>query len=237
MDKINDFNYEEFLKGFINNDYKFVFFDSLDSNKKEIILRHDVDFDCELAWELAKIENSFGIKANYFFLLFNDAYNPFCFKNIELIKKIKKMGHQISLHFDPSIYGDDFKRGLLREISLFEEFFETKIKIISIHKPNDFFIKSNSLINGIEHTYLDKYFSKIKYLSDSTGRWRFGYPLDSIEFKEGKSFQILIHPIWWFFSNDNNLQKIENLFEYKNNRFKEMIQKNYPKILENYGKK
>jgi len=237
MNIIDDFNYEELLKGFKDEGYKFISFGLLSSGGKEIILRHDIDFDCELALELAKIENTFGIHANYFFLLFNDAYNPFSPKNIEFIKKIKEMGHQISLHFDPVIYGDDFEKGLVKEISLFEDFFGTKINIISIHRPNDFFLKSKSLIGGIEHTYLDKYFSKIKYLSDSTGRWRFGHPFDSIEFKEGKSFQILIHPVWWFVNSSDNLYRIENLFKYKNDRFRKMIQENYPKILENYEKK
>jgi hypothetical protein len=237
MNIVDNFNYENFLKGFEDNGYKFIFFNAPIIGKKEIILKHDVDFDCELALKLAEIESKNNIKSTYFFLLRNEAYDAFSNKNLEIIKKIKEMGHRVSIHFDPVIYDNNFVDGLITEVAIFEKKLETKVNIISIHRPNVFFTSSNSLINGLEHTYLNKYFKDIKYLSDSSGRWRFGHPFDSMEFSAGKSFQILTHPVWWTVEGQNNLQKIENLFKLKGNKFKAMVQKNYKKIFENYETK
>ena len=62
-------NYKKFINTFLENDYKDVFFNELTSDKNQLIIRHDVDLDCELAYEMSNIEKDMGIKSSYFFLL------------------------------------------------------------------------------------------------------------------------------------------------------------------------
>ena len=59
-------------------------------------------------------------------------------KNIKAIKSIIGLGHEIGLHFDPSIYQGD--ENLLNavchnECDSVERLFNKKIEIISFHRP------------------------------------------------------------------------------------------------------
>ena len=61
-----------------------------------VVLKHDVETDVTRAYEIAKIESAFGHKGSYYvqaYLLENS-------KNIELLKEMQKMGHEISYHYD-----------------------------------------------------------------------------------------------------------------------------------------
>jgi hypothetical protein len=213
-------NYRDLLEKFLLKGYQFVFFKELDSPINQVVMRHDIDFDCSLALELAKIESDLNIQSTYFFLLSNDAYNIVSPSNFKSILEIKKLGHQVSLHFDPLIY-DDFEKGFEMERGSFESLFATKLEIISLHRPNTFFQNYNRTIKGVEHTYMEKYFKKIKYFSDSTGIWRFGHPFNSPEFRANHSLHILVHPVWWLTSGQGNVEKINKHYHMKVNRIKD----------------
>ncbi len=222
---MNEKEYSEFLKQLKKN-YKFVFFDEINFNEEnQIILRHDIDFDVQLAKEIALIENSLKIKSTFFFLITSESYNIMNKDNFKDIVEIKKMGHQISLHFDPINY-DDYEKGLLDEINYFENHFNTKVKIISLHRPNEFFLTQNKSIKNIEHTYLSKYFNDIKYFADSRGIWRYGNPIESEEFKNNKNLQILVHPIWWVVEGENWNETLKNYFKIKKEKLKNHYSKN-----------
>ena len=206
-------SYENLLKAFIEQDYETVFFTSDIKSKNHLILRHDIDFDCHYANEIASIENSLNMNATYFFLLCSDSYNLLSKRNKSAVSQIKEKGHKISLHFDPVIYGDDFLEGFRYEREVFEKSFETKIETISIHRPNDFFLKFDEKLDDVEHTYQKKYFEDIKYISDSQGSFRFGHPLESRDFAQKNSIHLLTHPIWWQTAGDSNIRILQNHIE------------------------
>ena len=52
----------------------------------------------------------------------------------------------------------------------FEDFFTTKLDIISIHRPGVFLENNNRKLPGCSHTYEDRFFKDIVYLSDSGGK-------------------------------------------------------------------
>lgn len=131
-------SYENFLRTFQDHGYRFCFYDELKDPKRQIVLRHDIDFDTNFALQSALIEKQLGIKATYFFLLRSNFYNIFSPQDHENILLIQEMGHKISIHFDPSIY-EDFHKGLQMEVLLFREFFQLDVEIISLHRPNTFF--------------------------------------------------------------------------------------------------
>ena len=203
-------NYKNFLNKFLDNKYEFIFFNEFkEKSVNKIILRHDVDLDIDLALKMAEIENSLGLKSIYFFLLTNQSYNLISDSNIKKVTGIKKLGHQISLHFDLSIY-DNPKKGFAMEKKIFNNVFNEDMYITSIHRPNSSFLANPENFFEISNTYEKKYIKKIAYFADSGGSFRFGNPLKSKEFLDNKNIQLCIHPIWWINSYENVNLTLEN---------------------------
>lgn len=203
--------YEDFLQAPLDRGYRFVFFDEQDGPDRQLILRHDIDFDTSFALQMARIESEMGVKATYFFLMRSELYNLLSAPNIRNVTEIKELGHRISLHFDPVIY-DDFQEGFRQEVALFQQQFDVEVQVVSIHRPNAFFQEYDAPIMGVEHTYQSKFFRKIKYFADSRGEWRYGHPFDSEAFGQGKTLQILIHPIWWMMGGESKHDKLRRYF-------------------------
>ena len=61
-----------------------------------IVLKHDVETDVSGAYEIAKIEHRYGHRGSYYVqaYLMDDA------KNIDHLKRMQEMGHEISYHYD-----------------------------------------------------------------------------------------------------------------------------------------
>ena len=108
----------------------------------DIYLRHDIDFSLEDGLKIAKLENELNIKANFFFMLTSEMYNPLSKNSSLIIDKIRDMGHSISLHFDPTVY-ENLDMGFKKEREIFETHFKTSLEIISIHRPRDFLLNNN----------------------------------------------------------------------------------------------
>ena len=58
------------------------------------------------------------------------------------------------------------------------------------------------------------------YISDSTGRWRYGHPIESVAFNARKPIQLLTHPIWWVQEGETPTEKLERWLysDFHNNR-------------------
>jgi len=187
-------DYEKLLIEFKAAKYKFIKFDSLVPEKNRVLLRHDIDCDVTLAVKMAEVEHALGVNSTYFIFIRSRSYNVLERKNAASIMKIKKLGHWISLHYDPSMY-KDVSRGVVYELDLFTEIFGERPYVISFHSPPKDVVDLDLL--ECRHTYQPRYFTDIAYISDSRGRFSYGHPLKSQAFKEGKTLQLLIHPIWW----------------------------------------
>jgi len=203
-------NYKTFIHKFIENEYRFIFFDELIQNKdKQIILRHDVDLDIDLAYEMAIIENKLGIKSTFFFLLSNNSYNLISEKNKKILNKIRDLGHKISLHFDMMIY-DNVEEGFEREKDIFHQIFNENINIISIHRPKNNFLETPDKFFTTQNSYEKKYIKEIHYFADSGGSFRYGNPLNSDAFIKKQSMQLVIHPAWWMVDR-NSVKEIVDI--------------------------
>lgn len=212
MKNFSKSNYIKLINQFKKQGY--LFKDYFNFKKKGcVILRHDVDFDLESAEEIAHIEKKQKIKSNFFFMISNNFYNIFSKNNQRIIKKIQYLGHNISLHYDHKNY-NNIKEGLNFEKKAFEKIFNSKIQIISIHRPGKFLDKSIKF-NLVKHAYENCYFNEIKYFSDSGGHFKYGDPIKSQEFRNKKSMQLLIHPIWWVSKGKNSSEKLKH---WMNNR-------------------
>jgi hypothetical protein len=199
----------------IKKKYKFKYFNEKISKYNNIILRHDVDYHIDYALQIANLEKKLKIKSTYFFLLRSDFYNLLSHESVKKINLIKKLGHQVSIHFDSKIYKKDVKKNFINEKKLFQDIFKTKVKAISFHRPQPKYLYSKKTFFGTAHSYQKKYMKNIKYFADSQNTFLHGNPLDSEEFRNNKSMQILIHPIWWFGNLKKNKKKFQFLLKDK----------------------
>ncbi len=157
-----------------------------------LLLRHDVDFSVNHAYEIAKIDKSQNIFSTFFFMLTSNMYNLLSQTNRQLVLEIKEMGHKISLHFDPTVYKkiDQFKQ----EREIFEKNFMVEVDIVSVHRPGIFLNNNNLDLFGSKQTYQNKYFKKMKYISDSSGRDVSDDLDDYLESNKKKGLHLLLHP-------------------------------------------
>jgi len=213
---MNSCDYENIIRKYLTAGYKAAFFNEKPESHHQLILRHDVDFSCKLAHKMALLESKIGVKSTYFFMMNNPIYNVFSRENKNYIREIKSLGHEVSIHFD-MIHGE-----LNREICIFQEFFDVEVNIVSIHRP----IMDILDELDIEHTYLPKYMEDIKYISDSRGKFRYGHPLESQEFRDGKSMQLLTHPAWWVSEKEDSIEIIESVISDNNEMNKKYFLEN-----------
>lgn len=182
--------------------------DNIDKIKRCMILRHDVDFSLERAFEMAKIEKKLGIRSTYFIRL-HAPYNPFDFKNYSRIMGIINMGHEIGLHFEAvdmaAISKERAEDIFMKEKEVLERIFDVKIVSCAEHRDFthigklSFFDKADNMALGIRYNAYDKVLmGKVKYISDSLGNWREGCLCNHIG-KQDKLY-VLTHPSLWFYN-------------------------------------
>lgn len=66
-------------------------------SNKGLILRHDVDFSLDLAYEFSRIENNNLKFSIYYILMTSDLYNPFSKESKKIIKSMLEKGFEIGL--------------------------------------------------------------------------------------------------------------------------------------------
>ena len=173
----------------------FVFSTDLNIITKELLLRHDIDFDLVLAHQMALIENSLGIKSLYLVMTQNPLYDVSSKESVEHIEKINSLGHEIGLHYDPSVsYIHNFSDQFCKLNSLLG--FEAKF--YSHHQPTLYgFSNIEDTGNRIS---LNAHFSNFEYISDSCMQPR----KDFFEVINGRNkVHLLIHPEFWMLDSIN----------------------------------
>ena len=223
------FSYNEF-KNLINMvqqnlpivDYK----DVNDNTKKFCVLRHDIEFSIDRAYKLAKIEKELGVVSTYTVQVRNNTYNALSEKNIDLISKIKELGHHIGLHQNPpsSMKLDTLKDYIMRDITILENCYGFEIDRFAFHRPKkeylNCYIELDNKINCYDkkffHFFEDKPESlEILYLADSNHKWKYGYPLD-FNFSKINKLQLLTHPFSWSNSGGDNYGNFVTLIRERN---------------------
>lgn len=199
-------HYSYILNNALRVGYEFKgFHEQISENPRVIFLRHDIDVSVSMALQMAELEAELGVRSTYFVLPNSPLYNLLEDEVIEILIKIRDMGHWTGLHVDlPNT--PLFKNATIKKITniLFKSFsslvpFEP---VISYHRPTRdvFGLKFESFAN----TYEDRFFKDIKYLSDSRKNWREGCPCQAILEGKYQQLQLLTHPIWWGTVDDLN---------------------------------
>lgn len=195
--------YGELLDLLLRNGYVFSKYAEVGVRAKSCILRHDIDLSIAKALQMAEYEASrpSQVESTYFVLLKTDFYNPASRKSVSMLRKIASMGHEIGLHFDEAAYSsgmnyESCSLAVENEVRILEGILEIPIRVVSMHRPSQFFLESNYKFKGLINAYDRVYFKDYKYISDSRRKWRED-PVAAIESGEYCNFHILIHPFWY----------------------------------------
>ena len=168
----------------------------LDELKKPLLLRHDIDFSIEMAYEMANFEYDLGICSSYYVMLHSPTYNALAPDSIEMIRQMYKMGHEIGLHYD-SRYSMSFETDILSRINMKAIYSYTQ------HAPG--LTKKEEYQTLVDPNDLD-----LKYISDSGRNWREGCVCQHIG--KDKKLHVLIHPVWWITESKDRQDAIHKLW-------------------------
>jgi hypothetical protein len=174
-----------------------------------IILRHDVDYTMDGLITLARIEAELGCTATYCLRVHSDEYNLFACSTWATVDSIRRMGHELGLHFEAANVGRalglDPAELLIREKAVLEAILGQPVVTCSEHRELSGTIHGTPLYEQL-HSPLDadftyyamdaKYCRDMKYLSDSNAHWREGDLLEHLGRHD--RLQVLVHPDWWF---------------------------------------
>ena len=203
--------------------YTFAGIDEIVADRKTAFLRHDVDLCLSRATKMALMEAELGVCATYYVLVSTSMYNVASAQSRELMRKILLAGHEIGLHFDSSLYAGDIavlETKAACECSILENLIDQPIKSLSFHRPAPSLIGLPGRFAGRRHTYEPEIFNQIGYISDSSGGWYRGHPLDHPSVIAGAAIQLLTHPLWW--TNETAVSPSEILKQIKLERAAEI---------------
>ena len=200
-----------------------------DKTKKFCVLRHDIEFSIDRAYELAKIEKELDVTSTYTVQLRNNTYNALSQKNIEAIQEIESMGHYIGLHQNPPQMGDDeLVDYILKDIETLEHYYGFEVDRFAFHRCGsnpqllEKYVKVPNKINCYAEDFFH-YFSgdrpeelRVHYLADSNHEWKYGHPLHVDYWDLPQKMQLLTHPFSWSEDGYDNISNFTKLIRERN---------------------
>jgi len=199
-------NYDRLLDIALKNGYMFSDYDlrapSNDSQKREIVWRHDVEFSVHRALKMARIEHEKGIKAHYFFQIHCEFYNIFEKEIYGLAKQIQALGHYVGLHFDAHFWEisskEHLEECLSKDRTILEDLLSAEMKSFSFHNTTPALLSmDDTLYAGLLNVYSKVIRAKYRYCTDSTGIWRYERLEDVLNDSSIQYLQVLTHDGMW----------------------------------------
>ena len=219
-------DYREILR-IVKESGRTAFFEEALEMDAFVILRHDVEYSVDRAYELSKVEESMDMRATYFFQWTNNSYNILSRKNRTILTDMYERGHRIGLHFALNGMTDmqQIRVKIAQEIEMLSTMLGFPIRSFSIHRPSPDVLAENIKLPGILNAYQDDFFCfdpkagpdsdlPIKYLSDANHIWRYGYP-DEETIRRHQKVQILVHPFGWTREGYDNLNNYRTMIDEK----------------------
>ena len=166
MNETADFTlaaYKVLLEALLDRGYEVRGYADADPQQRHLILRHDIDMSLEAALPVAEIENSLGLRAHYFVLLRTEMYNLFSARAREILLALRRLGHEIGLHLDASLYGNELAeldKAAEMECRVLEAATGAAVRTISFHRPAKSLLDYPQALAGRLHAYQPKFFSR-----------------------------------------------------------------------------
>lgn len=176
-----------------------------------VILRHDIDFSITKAEEMAELDRHVGVQSTFFVLLTAPYYNPLWEENLQALRRIAAMGHEIGLHYDCSGFdalSADEQYHLIQTLAgCLESHLGMHVKSIAQHKPTA--ATTRPEFPGYLDAYSQRFFRDIAYISDS--RMMFRVKDVHAFFRGHARCQAALHPVWWYAKPRTRMQVFEEL--------------------------
>lgn len=165
----------------------------LPTSEDFVVLKHDVETDVAHALAMAKIEAKYGHKGSFYV----QAYLLEDEKNVEMLRKMQAMGHEISYHYDVM----DFARG---EMDVALEEFEKNRRLF---EENGFALETlcqhgNPVVERVGYTSNRDFFRSERvralypHLSDIMVNFKEAHGTDYTYFSDaGRQFKLIFDPI------------------------------------------
>lgn len=212
-------NYKRLIELAKEKEFEFILHkDKFVPERKDIIWRHDVEFEPDLALKMAQIEHDLGVQTTYFFQLHSPYYNLFDEHYSKVFHQIKDLGHHCGLHFDCRYWGISDEKELDKFIATDCNFLEAnlgeKMETFSFHNTTPF---TQSCLEyrygGLINVYSSYFKEHYNYCGDSLGYWRFDRLEDVLNDNKVQHLQVLTHDGNWsdeVLSPRNRFAKVMN---------------------------
>ena len=167
-----------------------------EETKKPLLIRHDVDFSLEYAYDLANYEYDLGIQTSYYIYFHSWSYNALGPEEMKMIQAMKEMGHEIGFHYDS-------RYSLSHEPDLLSSMIRGGLFSYTQHVPT---LSKKETYQGLQ----DPFEYDLKYISDSGRNWREGCICQHIG--KDKRLHVSIHPEWWVTNSKDRADMIHQLW-------------------------
>ena len=221
-------NYKRLLQIAVDNGFQFILHkDDFVEDRRDVIWRHDVEFEPELSLRMAEIEHDIGVKATYFFQLHSEYYNTFDSFYRDIFNKIKDLGHHVGMHFDSHYWNITDEKQLDEYIKLDRNYFEmnmgVEIDTFSFHNTTPFTQSCLALkYGGLINVYSSFFKNHFDYCSDSLGYWRYDRLEDVLNNNAVRHLQVLTHDGNW---SDEVLSPRKRLVKFMSHHSERLINK------------
>lgn len=196
-------NYKRLVKLAKEKGFQFILHkDEFVPERKDVIWRHDVEFEPDIALKMAEIEHEEGVQTTYFFQLHSGYYNLFDEHYSKVFHLIKNLGHHVGLHFDCRYWGINDERQLDDHITLDKVYLEknlgVEIDTFSFHNTTPFTQSCLAYTyGGLVNVYSSYFKEHYNYCGDSLGYWRFDRLEDVLNDEKVQHLQVLTHDANW----------------------------------------
>ncbi len=194
--------------------------------KKGMIVRHDIDWSIDDAYNFFLREKDNNINSTYYVRTTTDLYNINTSKNRKILFDISK-SNEVGLHFDSTNYTKEkIIEGFKNEIDQLSNVIGSKVCTFSDHIPSKHGI-INIPYKSVKSAYSKKIFELENYISDS--RYEYIKNLKSfIDLSKSKLVYFLSHPEYYVNSNRSYKSIVLRLQKLFNQRLKKEISYNNP---------
>jgi len=209
-----------------------------------VIMRHDIEFSIERAYNLSLVESKEDFTSTYFVQITNNSYNAFSKKAADMLKDMSARGHIIGLHYhlngqlDPVLVRD----GVRDQLRIMSEMLGLDVNSYSFHRPMKEVYYYNISIPYTINAYSKEFFTfsenvkeddelDVKYIADSKHRWNYGFP-DYETLMKYKKIQLLIHPFSWTKEGYDNCGNFMALIDEKQNELIDTLNDEFQRFRE-----
>ena len=196
-------NYKRLVQMAVDKGFQFILHkDEYVPERKDIIWRHDVEFEPDIALIMAEIETELEVSASYFFQLHSPFYSVIEPHYRDVFHRIRDLGHCVGLHFDSAYWGITDESQLNNYIILDKEYLEKNVGVevdtFSFHNTTPY---TQSCLEyrygGLINVYSSYFKEHYNYCSDSLGYWRFERLEDVLNDENVLHLQVLTHDGNW----------------------------------------